>query len=250
MEKVLNKIRKLLELSKSSNEHEAALAAARAAQLMLEHQLEVADLEAAGQAQADEPIVEEAIGEDGKIVHWHASIASGLAESMGAQAIVFADRRGRAAHYMVIGPPSTLAAVRYMYAYLAREIDRLANAAYKRECTERAHAHMPEPSARRWKASFRVGAAHVVRERLNAQREATLRQARESGHGQALMVLDRKGDEIDRFVKQHHPRLRTMGSSAGQGSRSGYQAGRSAGQGIALGGGDKALGAGQGRLRP
>lgn len=43
---VLDKVRKLLELAKSANEHEAATAAARAAELMLKHQIEEADLEA------------------------------------------------------------------------------------------------------------------------------------------------------------------------------------------------------------
>lgn len=45
MEKIIERVRKLLALATSSNEHEAALAAAHAQRLLAEHNLAMADIE-------------------------------------------------------------------------------------------------------------------------------------------------------------------------------------------------------------
>ena len=66
MEKIIERIKKLLELSKSSNEHEAAIAASRAAELMMDHQISEAEIHSS--SVRAEPVVEEMIDKEGKIV--------------------------------------------------------------------------------------------------------------------------------------------------------------------------------------
>ena len=156
--------------------------------------------------------------------------------------------RGAQASYQVVGTKAVIDTVRYMYSFLTREIDRLANEAFRMECHECALSGVPvRDSARAWKTSFRVGAARAVKKRLLESKEQR-REAAEVNHQTALMVIDAKQEEIKEYVKFHHPDIRTIYRTAGRSSVSGFAAGVSAGKDINLGG-NKQMGAGNRQLK-
>ena len=257
MADILERIRKLLELSKSDNEHEAAQAAARAAELMLEHEIEEADLEAAKPVaeQQVHPAADEVIDVDKRYVTWKGYIKSGLATAFGGDTYNW-HRHGRV-ESRVIAPAPAMQAIRYMYSYLTGEVDRLADVAYAGEHAECRASGVEPPPARAWKSAFRVGAATVIHNRLSEQRPKARRAALEAGKTQALAVVDRQADAIEAYKRKAHAWMYRKdgkerswggGSTAGSSSSSGYAAGRAAGANVNLGGG-RQLGAGRGQLK-
>lgn len=251
---VLTKIRKLLELAKSTNEHEAATAAARAADLMLRHQIEEADLQVATEEKPD-PIVDEAIDQFGKRVAWKSYLIWGLAESFGCQPYYVT---GGVSREYVVGPASVMATIRYLYTYLSKEVIRLADEGYRIECDERHKSGVYDlPAARSWKASFRAGAAQTIRTRLREQRAVTFRVAREEGKTTALAVIDRQTEAVEKTMRARHPSLYKRdgkarsgsGFSGGRSSRSGYESGVSAGRQVSLPGTSRQLGSGAKQLK-
>jgi hypothetical protein len=80
---IVDKVKKLLALSKSSNPNEAAAAAARAAELMFEHKIEAADLEITGGAKRPVEAVTEATLSNGDWREfWKGQLAEAVARSM------------------------------------------------------------------------------------------------------------------------------------------------------------------------
>jgi hypothetical protein len=263
-EKIVDRVRKLLELANSANEHEAALAAARAAELMTEHQISEAEIavkrgqaESAVEACADELIDGD---EEGRSVTWRYWIVDGIAESLGGDVY-----RGLGSELHAVVPASAMPTVRYMFAYLTREVERLANEAYAEEVRECAGSWCVPPGARAWKTAFRAGAAVKIRARLIEQRKATIQTHRQASRTlvmgaadkcQALVIVDRQSEAVVAHVRKAAPWKFTKSGkerggrsvSCGSSSRSGFDAGRSAGERVQLGGG-KALESGAKRLR-
>lgn len=264
--KILDRIKKLLELSKSSNEHEAAMAAGRVAELMVEHQIAEADLAVANDTdEVVESIQDVKIGSDGKVVSWKRALVMGLAQSVGGSGYYVGARRaqkvhrhdgtrwvkrtipGQPASYRAIIPESARATVEYMYQYLNQEIMRLADEAYRQEVQECRASMVAPPSARAWKGSFRVGCAYKIAVRLKAQRKKTLGKAVEANKTTALMRISKTELAVKAEIKKL--KLRSgPAPTAGHTSTSGYKAGQAAGGKVSLGGGT-ALGAGKGQLR-
>ncbi len=82
-EKILAQRQKRFALASSPNEHEAALAASMAADLMAKHHLEEATVRAAaGKTEAD-VVVNEAIDDDAKKEGWLGALANGAAKGFG-----------------------------------------------------------------------------------------------------------------------------------------------------------------------
>src|SRR4051812_14047841 len=82
---IIDRIRKLLSLAQSKNEHEAAAAAAKAAELMRKHEIDQAVLAATAPGETPpEEIVTDGIGEKrGKSVSWRVLIGQGVAAATG-----------------------------------------------------------------------------------------------------------------------------------------------------------------------
>jgi hypothetical protein len=219
--KVVDRLRKLLALTRSSNQHEAAAAAARAAELMAEHQVHTAMLEQAERA----PVDEQCIDENGRAVNWKGILASGIAYSFGCAMFWRSDydtghRRSR---IMIVGRPDDVAAVRYTYAYLCNELDRLADVEW-RENTLFTHG------ARRFKNAFRVGAARTIAGRLHETRDQTLAKRHlqaDPATERALISIARDRAELDAFLARLNLRTRSAPVvSSGFGLQAGIAAGR------------------------
>jgi hypothetical protein len=241
---LLGKVRKLLTLAgdKGATEGEASNAAAAAQRLIEQHRLDTALLdEAPDEApQADEPI-EDAVDPLDTLnsrVAWRGSLASGIARANGCKMYWHGGREIK-----VIGAPTRVAAVRTLYAWLSREVDRLGRDAARGQ-------------GRAWGHAWRVGCAARLGERLAEAARAGVAEAkaRAVGDGVALVRVERALARIDVVAERErvnawqkkHVKL-TAGRRATVSDSSGYSAGRAAGDRIRLTG-HAALGRGAGRL--
>lgn len=156
--KITDRIRKLLALTKSANEHEAAAAAARAAQLMEEHQITEAVLRITDDTKTAESIIEGAVDKDrggGKRVAWKLAIAGGAAVALGLSKVWT-----RGGTMMALGRDSAIKSWSYLCAYLFNEVNRLADVGWETS------GRWNGGSARAWKNAFRYGAARTIHARL------------------------------------------------------------------------------------
>jgi len=248
---VVDRVRKLLALAAgAANDHEAALAAQRAADLMARHALDEAMVRAAAAPDAPAPSaapVRESMSLYGpdypltmppaRRVAWHEALIQGVADSLGLRLYW----RGRWAY--AYGREDAGAAWRYLVAYLIREVDRLATAATPTE---------DWIGVRKFRADFRYGCAGRVAERLVSHRWATVRARRADAEradaartdgalvrqAAALDVVERDEREVTEgylaFAKGF-TRRSSVGHTADRGS--GYVQGSVAGATVALGGG-------------
>lgn len=260
----MDRIRKLLELSHSTNEHEAAAAGSRAAELMSDNAITEAMIEVF--KGADEPaphiterIVEYDLNDEFKTKHrvaWRDRIVSALATSLDCE------RFYTEGNLVAFGRESNVKTWQYVSAYLIREVDRLADEAWLREGADLAAVgQMPRP----WKSAYPLGAADVIHERLYAEhykrkeREKQLAGAKAKelsvGAGEtpdAPLALVRVSTALEAVAKDRKEvvdefKARTKGfrsvSRLGNSTRgrSGYGAGREAGARVNLKGGGNLL---------
>jgi hypothetical protein len=235
IDRVIDRVRKLLEVSHSDNEHEAALAAQRAAALMSEYQLTEAQLRVDDSTLKAEPIKDRVTLTDkrqGKRVAWKELIADGVAKSLGCH--LYLTENGPA----VFGRESATQAWGYTCQYLFSEVNRLADEAWEEECV---YAEGAGHTIKKWKNSFRVGAAQSIIMRLYETKKTPPPNTSEK----ALMVVAKDDLEVD---TEYHKFSETMGKASMIGlvsNRTGYKAGLEAGQDVNLGGGRAALPEGQ-----
>jgi hypothetical protein len=230
-ERILSKIRKLQALAKSDNEHEASTAAARAAELLAEHQIAEAEL---GEAL----VVDEGISDHRgyKVADWEALLANGIGTGTGARVYFERTRRGRDRFgvWKAIGTPDQVATARYLLQALRREIMRLSDLAYdvafpirycegtmgvavctfltgELRCLRCRRPRQVRGDARAWKGMWRQGCAARVGIRLARARADALARAAAAARAQAagaptstaLVRVDRVQEEIRRKASQY-----------------------------------------------
>ena len=120
-QKVIEQVQKLLALSKSGNEHEAALALAKAESLLEKHRLDMTQIEMmTGQKEAiiqdDDPIFDSE-----KISQWESKLAHGVAYLYGCTTIRLSGQQIK-----LIGRASDIMFVRYLVMYITMELFRIA----------------------------------------------------------------------------------------------------------------------------
>lgn len=116
----IDKLQKVLALTKSPNEFEAQAAADILAKLLKAHNLDMADLEARGTEAA--PGVEERGHDLGKAAfQWKLDLARYIANFYYCEAIVFADKS-----LVFIGRPDNVQSLQMLYGWLIDQIKRIA----------------------------------------------------------------------------------------------------------------------------
>lgn len=166
-EDVMAKLQKLFSLSQSSNEHEAALASQRAAELMAKHQIEAAELEEhVGSTQA--PRVESGrfdADEDAdwskREEAWKTQLGSTIAAGLGGK--MWRQYGHKVYRFFMIGPPDSVNAARYLYLALSKEIARLS----QREMKIRGESNA-------WRRAYCLGMVARIGSRLAEGRRAAL----------------------------------------------------------------------------
>lgn len=187
-DRIIDKIQKLLALSTSSNVNEAATAAALAQELMTRHQIEVADIEFHTSKGGDVQVENEELTREKSYIPWKVSLAAGLAKANGCSVYTQNVYPGSSIKKMIatrfIGTSSSISVVRYMYAYLVREIDRLA-------------AENREGHDRIWLKSFRLGAVASITTRLIQASKEVVKEATPG----ALVVIDKTASKVEEACK-------------------------------------------------
>lgn len=237
---VLQKVQKLLRLATSSNANEAGLAAAKAQELIDKHNLSAAllALDAAEPTKGldDEPIIDfekagAPLDSQKRLDRWRGSLASVIARQNGCR-IYFSG-----SDIALVGRPSDAETVRYLYAYLSREVERLTTA-------------QGAGMGRTWRNNFRLGVVDTIAAKLHEQRRAfesqARKEAREEGStalvrvDRALARIDKRGHDVADWIKGNL-KLYSGGSSSSTYNHNARQQGRKAGQSISVGGTHRSL---------
>lgn len=242
-DEALEKVRKLLRLAKSDNPNEAATAAAHAQAIMDRHGIEQAALDMATNA-PDEPIRDFAQMPEGSltdvgVTRWHTTLALYVAKH-NLCGVYVSGSRGRKT-LEIYGRASDVETVRYMYAWLRTEIQRLVDS----------HGRGMGVV---WRRNFGLGAAETLNERLKEQREKTIQAMREEMPkdnpaallvlNQAIVKVEERRHELRRFASETLRLVRIAGPQ-GRDDRSARDAGRQAGHSINLGGRMRQIGGGR-----
>jgi hypothetical protein len=252
IESVIDRIQKLLRLAANTgSEHEAALAAAMAANLMRLHEIETAALALDAQApRVAEPIDKRfQVTNTKKKVAWHMRIINGVARTYGAKAY------WTHGTIQLFGRLSAVQAASYTAQYLMREIETITD------------AEAPSPQhSRAFRNAFRLGCASRLATRLDEQ-TAAKRAPKNTEHAHAdhksapvdavppppsagvIAIVEKDRAEVDQAYA-NFSRKWSGGVRVGQvSSGDGYRAGSNAGDRVRLGGGRAGLPRGQGSLK-
>ena len=235
-DEAVSKAIRLLRLAQSDNPHEAASAAAKAQEIIDRHKLEGISADSAIHnirepeeeiRRMENPLE---VGEGRNLSRWRVALASVLAKAN--QARIYT--QGNAIN--IVGRPSDAETIRYLYAYLVNEIERLT----------KIHA---KGNGKSWSHNFRLGIVDEIRDRLAEQREATVEKIKgeivglsPGGTGmalvrvdQALAKMEKRSEEVEQWMEKNMKlRMQYARSSYNPSAR---ERGREAGKSISLGGG-------------
>ncbi len=220
---VLDRILKLLALAEgTASVHEAAVASGKAQEMMERYRLDRATLEAEVE---DEPIhewMDDPLTEGGAFVTWLGALAQGIARVNGCQVVVATGRdlQGPLVRIVLVGRATDVAVCRYLFAYLQREIDRLAREALR----------LGRVTGRDGGQDFRAGAVGSVISRLDERRRA----ARVGASTTAIVKVDARDAAITRWMQEHRPHCTQREIVRHAHSRSAFYRGVEAGAGIPL----------------
>jgi len=198
----IQKVRGLLRLSRSSNVHEAAAAAAAADKLIQQYRLEEAAIEIdSGEARESAGVDPTPLRRWRRRPAWQRYLIRALCDHYD---VAYAYQTGTGVvHARMWGRPSDMALVREMLAYVEDEIERLV-------------ARYHGATARR---SFRLGAVAGFREALSESK----RQAMTTASSSTALVLASRADEANAAMTRYHgkplprargPRLATVEAQA------------------------------------
>ncbi len=216
---LVEKVRKLLALSESPNEHEAALAAEKAQDLMLRHGMDMAQVALARGATTigvDEALV------NGKIDPWRRHLAHAIADSMGGRVIFARAYRTTAGELWFFGPAGSAQGIAALYRHLESQLVTMSALATASRRERWVHA-------RTYRTSFLLGAVdrldwRLWRHRLKVTTDASNR---------ALAII---GSAVDDAIEQRFGRLRTeRDPSRASFHQAAYSRGEQAGASVDLG---------------
>lgn len=234
------KIKKLFALAEGSNfPAESANALGKAQALMLKHKVDQAMLEVIGEVEEEEivtfkdsPLNEEDSGKSQK-ANWKVRLASVLCQFNGCYLF------SSGINIILVGKPSDVDTIRYLYSYCVRQIDHLTS----KHC---------RGQGRTYGNNFRYGCVDAVKKAMQDEQEA-VRQQFGGVSERGLIVVDNTLLKIKEDIKkaERHAKgqfnLRSS-SSSHRGNENARSAGREAGKGIYNGKGGTRLTAGQKRL--
>lgn len=269
IDKVLDRVRKLLSLAENtSSEAEAAQAASQAAALMEEYELTEALVRLEEPAHRAEPIVKEMLEPDvneyaTKRVAWKETIAQAVANDLGVHMFYWHRKLNGRNRTTVrgMGRQSAIQAWRYTCQYLWNTVNELAESAWQdRQSREddQAWEEFGGPSARAWKNAFRVGAASRIavrlaearkdKERVRDQQKAEIVEGLTGTALQrslAMTAVEKDREEVSKAYKEMAKGWGTSKSIGQVTSADGYRAGERAADDVSLGSARAGLAAGE-----
>ncbi len=238
-ERLLRRVRRLLALAESDNEHEAELAAAQAQELLTRHHLSLggapvpddlaARAAALGARQLGEP--------KSRHFQYEQAVAALLCDHFFVQVIwvgAFCARTLKRGQVLeVCGRHEDLEVAEYVYHFLTAQLDR----------SWAARQRAARVSGLRERLSFFLGVVRGFHQKLDAQRAARLASdaltggaegsAEGGAAGTARALLDLSDREAREHLARRHPHTR-LRRGAGWSPSEGYHAGLTEGQGLTL----------------
>ena len=166
-EKVIDKIKKLLALSQSDNEHEAAFAASKAQELLDKENVRISEVEGVSGSEISEYLVKE----KGRFMSWEMQLFAKLAKTMDCFPYVETNRAVKMRRLMVAGYKQDVEVLNYLREYVSKSILRLVSRALKEQKTDPAWNRKRTMA---FKNAFGVGASTRVCEMIDAQRRERL----------------------------------------------------------------------------
>lgn len=207
---VLTKIKKLLALSTSSNPNEAAVAAAKAQELLMQHNLTMRQVQDHSESKYEQTFVNV-----GSRV-WKRKLMTAIARNNFCETIY--DPRIKS--IALIGEPHNQEVVIHLHQYLVSQLETMAATAYKLSGSTM--------HAKSWLDSFYIGAVYSIYERLKAQKDEM---AAASNTCKSLVVV--KDEELKVALDTFYPNLK-KGPAKYIRSSNGYHEGIEAGKRVAL----------------
>jgi hypothetical protein len=162
MEKIIDKIRKLLALATSSNEHEAALAASHAQRLLSEHNLAMADIETEIKPQSADRI-ETSVSKT--LPKWVRHLSAGVSSAFDCQAI----HHPSTGKMTFIGVGVDVQIAAYTFAYLDRTVRKICSSYMKNHVNDA----IPNRHRELMRQSYYLGAVSTITSRLREQKIRT-----------------------------------------------------------------------------
>lgn len=223
---ILEKVKNLLELSKSSNEHEAASAAAEAQRLMIKHGIESVQLNSPKAPKtADRVIVD-----TGSMNTWYSVLANHVAKATFCTVYKLTGAGKSAQQIAICGFADDIAACNLLLTWLAQEINRLCDQQWE-------PLKSSGLSANAWKKSFRLGACVTIGQRLATDRELIKGELATATASTALVRLETYERQsqlaVKTFLAAEGTRL-CASRNAGPKDGDGFARGREAGASINL----------------
>jgi hypothetical protein len=213
-DRIIGRVRKLLALAESSNQHEAELAASTAQRLILKFNI---DLEARSQERDPSYAYAHLGAPTGRVQAHQQQLASLLIEHFFVRAIwvpTYRPLEGKRGTVLEIcGRPENLQMAQFVHDFVLRTVERL----------WKAHKKARGITSDRDRRSFMAGAV--------AGFSAKLRDKHREARREGLVWVGDRG--VEAYVRRRHPRLASS-RSRGQGDREAYAHGKSAGRTIVL----------------
>jgi len=230
VEKILDRVKKLLALANSSNEHEALLAMARVRELYAKYNLEHAA------RVSSEAFVHSFITHGKKRMQsWERRTISILSEHFFVTVLIFRqfDAKTReAVHALeIIGTRENVLMAEYVYHFLLEQTESLLKTA------SQSGAKLAGPQRK----SFRLGVLDGFARKLKSAESMTVNES-QNGHcggreltmiGKALQIFH-NDDQLDNYLDQIHPRLSRRHGPSIRVDDGAYAAGQVAGRSITL----------------
>lgn len=225
-EKVIEKLQKLLALSASDNENEAALAMSKAEKLMRENNLSVADVAMNGSGA--HVTSAETAGMTKSVQSWERHLGSCIAHTFNGKAIISRLGRGQGWKFTFVAGRTDLVIIVDLYERLRQSIRRMSKSYVRNN---------PDPfiSPRTLHNSYRIGVVLIIQERLEKLRENTRPDDARNAFGMTgneLMVI--KDKAVEQRVRKLFPRLKKNATRFSGVDANAYRQGKADGQNISL----------------
>lgn len=194
--KLVDKLRKVLALTASPNEHEATLAAETLQRLLTEHNLSMADLEGRGAAHAAKVMEHE--HDLGKAAFkWKLDLATTIAEHYFCIGLVTTDKKVR-----FVGRPDNVESLTMLYEWLIRQIANVSRA--ERETHRILTGEHVDPL--RWQVNFGLGVVQRLGTRLYEIREWRERGGASQAEANTTALVVRLVDEANDYMEEKYGR--------------------------------------------
>lgn len=241
MQEIIDRVNKLLALATSANEYEASAAAAKAQEILTEHNLALEDIKT-DQKPPTLPIEQITIGSNSRKVYWRGFIANAIANAN------FCKMWWMGGRMVVAGRRHNVAIALSLYDYLTKTVERLAAEEVKaqkqawRSYLSQAEVigiePFPQPNWRRWKSSFITGCSGRLLERIEEQRQRMNSQGIPNTKVTGLacrMAHEREQEAIAQWQQEQGITLTgRKATSRARVTKDGYRAGQRAGDAISL----------------